>query len=160
MSKKIEELFNLPSIEDMMGDDLTVDEKQLPERYSDPIVDFDDDHAVAMDKIYDETSQHASDLMEFGYNAEERSKATIFEKANMLYNTALTAKKYKRDAKHKEMELELRRRKQELDEKKFALSVSDAIDGEVIETKNNNGVGFFDRNDIVAQAIADKTRNT
>jgi hypothetical protein len=159
MSKKIEELFDLPDIDSMneneVEEDMSID---IPATNSAPaimdeVLVFPDDHAEAMDKIYEETVQHAADLMDFGYSAEERSKATIFEKANMLYNTAISAKKAKRDAQHKEMDLELKRRRLVLDEKKFAMQ---SMDGEVIETKVNNGVGFFDRNEIVKQAIQDR----
>ncbi len=155
MSKSIEDMLNLPPMSSFDEPAETVS-VPAPAPETSPVKAFEDDHAESMDKIFKETLGHASDLMDYGYNAEPRSQSTIWEKANMLYNTALNAKKSKRDAQHKEYELELKRRRLVLDEKKFDNSLLDGGDGTPIPPTSKEG--WFDRNDLVRQAIEDNKK--
>jgi undecaprenyl pyrophosphate synthase len=166
-NSKILETLNLPSLEEALGVKTNTEEcdevdaifnDTINQEHLNQIVDFADNaasslamlegdgHSEAMDEIHKETLQHARDLMDLGFNVDQRSAATIFEKANMLYSTSMNAKISKRDAQLKAMKLMLDKRKLELEEKKLSHLIGDkepiAATGTVVSD---------DRNDIIKQ---------
>lgn len=106
------------------------------------------DHEVAMDKLYDETLQHAKDLMDMGFNVDLPRARGIFEVATLMYGKALEAKNSKRDAQLKLMKLMLDKRKLDMDERKLlnALGVK-TIEGDGV--KETEGVVVEDRNSLI-----------
>jgi hypothetical protein len=111
------------------------------------------DHDDSMDTIHDETLKHAQDLMDYGYSAEPRSQATLFEKANMLYKTALDAKATKIDAHLKIRKLMLDQKKLELEEKKLNHEM-----GNKTADMEAEATVIFDRNDMVRKLREDAKR--
>lgn len=163
MTKMIEHTLNLPSMDDIIksnepvvdqeDDDTAVQNYGMEENDLDAVLEAasqklamlnGDGHAEAMDVIHDDTLKHARDLMDLGYNVDQRSAATIFEKANMLYKTALDAKHSKRDMQLKAMKLALDQKKLDLEEQRLKYEMGDrqnVVDAEATMV--------MDRNDFV-----------
>ena len=79
--------------------------------------------------------------MDLGFNVDQRSAATIFEKANMLYKTALDAKSSKRDSQLKTMKLMLEKRKLDLEEKRLKHEMGDvAVDADAFIVDDRNAL--------------------
>lgn len=105
------------------------------------ILDGAQDHNISMDEIHEKTLKHADELMDLGFNVDQRSAATIFEKANMLYKTALDAKSSKRDSQLKTMKLMLEKRKLDLEEKRLKHEMGDvAVDADAFIVDDRNAL--------------------
>jgi hypothetical protein len=157
MTKMIHHTLDLPEMEDVLvSDEIVEDEDDLNyEELNQSNLDMTvalaeqaertlelkngDGHAQSMDDLHKETLQHARDLMDLGFNVDQRSAATIFEKAVMLYKAATDAKNSKRDMQLKAMKLMLDSRKLDLEEKRLnhelGQNVVDA-EGTVVEDRN------------------------
>ena len=159
MTKMIEHVLGLPSMEDILrSTEPTVEqddyeeqnEKELEailaitekaEKGLEIIDSGQTDHNNSMDEIHKKTLKHADELMELGYNVDQRSAATIFEKANMLYKTALDAKDSKRKAQLNTMKLLLDQKKLELEEKRLNNEMgSGPIIGDAIIVDDRNAL--------------------
>jgi flagellar basal body rod protein FlgB len=161
MTKMIEHTLNLPSMEDILksteptGDadaelelefDNAINEAALSSAVAladaadrHLAIQDGDGHSQAMDEIHKETLKTARDLVDLGFNVDQRSAATIFEKANMMYKTALDAKSTKRDMQLKTMKLMLDQRKMELEERRLQHEMGDVpVDAEatIVEDRN------------------------
>jgi hypothetical protein len=156
MTKGIENMLNLPSMEDIIRtaeptEDEIVEVNSTDEAEMNAVLALaqaaeqnlaimnGDGHEEAMDEIHKETLKHARDLMDLGFNVDQRSAATIFEKANMLYKTAMDAKNSKRDAQLKAMKLALDKKKLELDEYKMKAELGEKtveVDAVIVEDRN------------------------
>ncbi len=157
MTKMIEHTLNLPSMEDMIKSDEPTGEPEF--EYDDEAneaelqsavalaeqadrflaVQDGDGHAQAMDEIHKETLKTARDLVDLGFNVDQRSAATIFEKATMMYKAATDAKNSKRDMQLKAQKLMLDARKLELEERKLQHEMGDVpVDAEatIVEDRN------------------------
>ena len=119
MTKKLEELFNLPevSMEDVSKEDikqaLTVAsdiDSRLP---SEP--DNKTDHEL--DELTDKAMESFENLMSLGMNVEARFSAPIFDSASKMLGHAVTAKLGKAQKKLKETELKMRLMKMQADKK-------------------------------------------
>ena len=131
MSKSIQDALDLPALEDLLKAPRQTDDGEVTDQM---VADADDneefgvaltdklnpgsladagakDHADKTDDIYEETLQHAKDLMDLGYNVDTRSAGRIFETAAGMFKIALDAKNSKRDAQLKALKLELENRK-------------------------------------------------
>jgi len=91
------------------------------------------DHSEAMDKLHKETLKHAQDLMDLGFNIDQRSARGIFEVAVNMYGRAIEAKNAKRDAQLKSLKLALEQRKLELDEKRINAQIGEQDRNELIK---------------------------
>jgi len=104
------------------------------------------DHSEAMDKLHKETLKHAQDLMDLGFNIDQRSARGIFEVAVNMYGRAIEAKNAKRDAQLKSLKLALEQRKLELDEKRINAQIGEqdrnTIPGEGVVIRE-------DRNELI-----------
>lgn len=133
MTKGLEELLNLPPLDDVLkrqGVNLDPDKPEpQQEEVGKTLTALRDlsarmamldgtDHAEGMDELYSEIAQHARDLMAYGYNVDMPRQRGIFEIASLMYGHAISAKNSKRDAQLKTMRLALERRRVELEEKR------------------------------------------
>jgi hypothetical protein len=159
MTKKLEELFNLPSA------DATPEEaEQVIEENRDIITEVN----LAIDKIdaalptvhnldtgdseLDELAQlaqsKAEDLIDLGMNVEPRFSGVILQTAGMLLGHAITAKTAKLDKKLKMVQLQLAKAKLDHQIKKDTKDpVEAAIDGQGV---------VLDRNELLKQILNKK----
>ena len=159
MTKKLEELFNLPSA------DATPEEaEQVIEENRDIITEVN----LAIDKIdaalptvhnldtgdseLDELAQlaqsKAEDLIDLGMNVEPRFSGVILQTAGMLLGHAITAKTAKLDKKLKMVQLQLAKAKLDHQIKKDSKDpVEAAIDGQGV---------VLDRNELLKQILNKK----
>ena len=132
MTKKLEELLNLPESQDIVKEEekkeKKVSKKQEKENNTAPrdISEF-DKIAAALPKVdglgemgdqeLDDVGQRAitayEDLMDLGMNVESRYSARIFEVASTMLKTGLDAKTAKLDKKLKMVDLQLKKQKQD-----------------------------------------------
>lgn len=153
MTRRLEEFFNLPA-----GNELDNDEYkkslQTIEDLDRQLTDVDITDLATSDKEMDELANkaidHYDDLMDLGMNVEPRFSAPIFEAATKLMGHAITAKTNKIDKKLKLLDLEIKKRRLELQEKQADVSM-DSAEGNVkelnrnelldlIRNKNNNNI--------------------
>ena len=161
MSKKIEEVFNMASPETPAQ--TTAEETGFDLESMQQALDTADkiDQALpavrdleSLDKDMDEYAQQAmdafKDLMDLGQNVEDRHAAPVFDSASKMMTNAITAKTAKMDKKLKMIEMQMRKRKLDLEEKKVEMQIAkmdgatdnsnDALSGEAQE---------FDRSDLI-----------
>jgi hypothetical protein len=159
MTKRLEELFNLPST------DATAEEaEQIIEENRDIITEVN----LAIDKIdaalptvhnldtgdteLDELAQlaqsKAEDLIDLGMNVEPRFSGVILQTAGVMLGHAITAKTAKLDKKLKMVQLQLAKAKLDHQIKKDAKDpVEAAIDGQGV---------VLDRNELLKQILNKK----
>ena len=138
MTKKLEEEFNLPSIEELMPDVETEEETESTvEETQNEIVKYKDDLSIAeradaalpmvtgMEELDREMDAYATkamatfdDLVDLGRNVEDRHAAPIFDSAAKMITAALQAKQAKMDKKMKMIELQMRQQRILQEEKK------------------------------------------
>lgn len=153
MTKGIHDMLNLPSMDELEGDapadELDIDFDNIPvpvdeenndlrmARVADPVDG--DGHAESMDTIHKEMLDHARRLMDYGFNVDPRSSATIFEKAAMMYKGAMDAKDSKRDMQLKAIKAMLDQRKSDNEDKKLRAELGEKVqdaEGSIIEDRN------------------------
>lgn len=151
MTKKLEELFNLPQEEIIPAE--STDKAPVPVIDLEAKLEEFDKIAAALPKVKGlgdvsdqeldalaaKAEQAYDDLMDLGMNVEARYGARMFEVAAQMMNAAITAKTNKIDKKLKMVDLQL---------KKLAIDKKNAPDGGTIE-----GEGYIvtDRNSILAK---------
>lgn len=168
MSKKIEDLFNLPSVvqeddvheieqseinlEEMSAVLTTVEklDKALSQVTDLDSIDSD------MDRYAKDAMDAFKDLMDLGHNVEDRHAASIFEAAGKMMNNAITAKTAKADKKLKMLELQMRKARLELDEKKLDIQLQKNSSEDEIEGKAQE---FEDRNSLI-DAVIQQIKNS
>jgi hypothetical protein len=155
MTKKLEELLNLPESQDIVKEeekkDKKVSKKQAKENNTAlrDISEF-DKIAAALPKVdgvgemgdqeLDDIGQRAvtayEDLMDLGMNVESRYSARIFEVAGNMLKTGLDAKSAKLDKKLKMVDLQLKKQKQD---SKGESQGADLVQGEgyIISDRNS-----------------------
>ena len=131
MTKKLEELLNLPESQDIVKEEEQTEKKVSKKQKKDnntalrDISEF-DKIAAALPKVdglgemgdqeLDDIGQRAvtayEDLMDLGMNVESRYSARIFEVAGQMLKTGLDAKAEKLNKKLKMVDLQLRKQKQ------------------------------------------------
>ena len=163
MTKKIEEVFDLPSMESEVNASypsdqeeqttgLDLDKIQQQLEVADkidaalPMVRDLDQLAADMDKYADKAMHAFQDLMDLGQNVEDRHAAAVFDTASKMMTNAITAKTAKMDKKLKMVQLQLQKAKFDAQEAK-AKGGDTAIQGEAEE--------FEDRNSLI-NAVIDK----
>lgn len=125
MSKKIEEILNLPSADDIDQETPT----SIPQADFDistmntmldnadkidaalPMVKDLDNLDADMDKYAQQAMTAFGDLMDLGQNVEDRHAANIFAVASTMMGNAITAKTAKMDKKLKMVQLQLQKAK-------------------------------------------------
>lgn len=137
MTKGLSDAFGIPHLDDIMAEEEIDFKAETTKIVSPPDADFSGqiaaleeldkklkaeegiDHAKAMDEVFEETLEHSRNLMDLGYNTDERSRRGIFEIATSMYKNAMDAKNSKRDAQLKLMKLIQDQRKQDFEELKW-----------------------------------------
>lgn len=128
MTKKLEELLNLPENKKMVQADKKSKEPEVPAPLLRDLSEFDKISAALpqvkglgeiADKELDDLAQRATDayddLMDLGMNVDSRYSGRIFEVAGTMLKNAIDAKSAKLDKKLKMIELQLK--KQQIDQK-------------------------------------------
>lgn len=145
MTKRLEELFELPETSEPDNDEyvhgiVALDEldQQIP---SGDITDLSTSDAE-MDQLAGKALDHYENLMDLGMNVEPRFSAPIFEAASKLLGHAITAKTSKIDKKLKAIDLDLKLRRLELQERQAEPSGFD--------DSSEAGVRELDRNALLA----------
>ena len=153
MTKKLEELLNLPESKKIIKDE----EKKLAKAEmarSQPLLrdisEFDKISAAlpavkglgdASDAEFDALAQRATDayddLMDLGMNVEARYRGRIFEVAGGMLKNAIDAKAAKIDKKLKMIELQLKKQKLDQDANSEDNSVNLHGDGVIITDRNS-----------------------
>jgi hypothetical protein len=155
MTKKLEELLNLPENKKIMKETQEELTSSVPaENLFRDMTEF-DKIAAALPQVkglgdisdgeLDALAQRATDayddLMDLGMNVEPRYSARVFEVASSMLKNAIDAKSAKIDKKLKMIELQLK--KQKLDQESKPSGDDDAINGE--------GYLVTDRNSLLAK---------
>jgi hypothetical protein len=152
MTKKLEELFNLPQ-----DDEDVISPEEITETpvisLQEKLEEFDKISAALprvkglgdisdseLDALANKAEKAYDDLMDLGMNVEARYGARMFEVAGNMLNAAITAKSAKIDKKLKMVELQL---------KKYAV---DKKNGDIEQTSvQAEGVLITDRNSLLAK---------
>jgi hypothetical protein len=171
MTKKLEEEFNLPPIEDIVfeGEELVPIERNSVDIQNEIIVSQGNmeitervDSALPivqgleqLDREMDEYAQKAmdtfNDLVDLGRNVEDRHAAPIFDSASKMLTAALQAKQAKLDKKLKMIELQMRKAKLDLDTRKVDASLKEKEDDPAEEIE---GKFVGDRSSMLAEIMA------
>jgi len=158
MTKKLEELLDLPEVKETMEQ---VETPKAPEEVKKEtvnlersIAEFDKISAALpmvkglgeladkeLDDLAEKAKQSYEDLMDLGMNVESRYAGRVFETASNMLKNAIDAKSQKLDKKLKMVELQLK--KQNLDQK--AGDNGDTVDAE--------GYVVMDRNSILEKIL-------
>jgi hypothetical protein len=148
MTKKLEDFFNVDSIDADRNDSVAEDQQALPIAeivpMSDALTKIKDQLSVAakidealpqvkgletedraLDDYADQAMEQFARLMDLGFNVDDRNAGKIFEVASTMMGNAITAKTTKLDKKLKMIELQLKLAKLQKD-----LGKDDAGDGD------------------------------
>lgn len=164
MTKKLEETFNLPPMDE---------EPEVTNTLVEPVADNLDqlqqaleqvdkiDQALtpvknleALDSDMDNYAGEAMDafqtLMDLGQNVEDRHAAPVFDSAAKMMANAITAKQAKMDKKLKVIQMQMQKQKLDLEEKKLEWQMQKAK-GTEEDPNSIEGTGevVLDRNDLL-----------
>ena len=171
MTKKLEETFNLPPMDDL--------EEPQPDTANEiePVAEnIDDLHSVllqadkidqaltpvknleSLDKDMDSYAIDAMDafqtLMDLGQNVEDRHAAPVFDSAAKMMANAITAKQAKMDKKLKVIQMQMQKQKLDLEERKLEWQMQKAKgtdeDPGAIE---GTGEVLVDRNELLRDIL-------
>ena len=160
MSKKIEEVFDLPPMQNEVNAQYPTDQEEqttgLDLEKMQQQLEVADKIDAALPQVrdlenldidmdaYAQKAMHAfQDLMDLGQNVEDRHAAAIFDTASKMMTNAITAKTAKMDKKLKMVQLQLQKAKLDHAESKIN-GKEDTIQGEAQE---------FDRNSLINAVI-------
>jgi hypothetical protein len=159
MTKKLEELFNLPTAEDGEPAPVPVDVKELLSAGQDQLADAEmiidridqalpqvrdlDSADQELDELSDMARDKFEDLMNLGMNVEARFSGQILQTAGVLLGHAITAKQAKIDKKLKMIDLQLKKLRLDQAAEKNTV-VPGAVDGQAV---------VVDRNTLLKQLI-------
>ena len=161
MTKKLEELFNLPDAEEIEAESSTIEPEEVKEVKNDlpDVKSVDEGYQQALkytkdlpaiselndlsEKELDDLCRKAQDayenLMDLGMNVEVRYAARIFEVASSMLNNAISAKTAKVDKKLKAVDLQLKKLKIDNDSKS----------GDAEDIMNGDAFVITDRNELL-----------
>jgi len=158
MTKKLEDLLNLPDSKEILASEKDKDKKTKKEtavveqqETMRDIAEFDkiasalprvkglgDKADSELEDIAERALQSYEDLMDLGMNVESRYSGRVFEVAGSMLKTSLDAKVAKMDKKLKMIELQLKKEKLDKD--------SNNGDGDIV---NGEGYVVTDRNSLL-----------
>jgi hypothetical protein len=156
MTKKLEELFNLPGIEATQEEtkQTIAENRELITEVNLAIDKIDaalptvhdlDTGDQELDELAKLAQDKAEDLIDLGMNVEPRFSGVILQTAGIMLGHAITAKTAKLDKKLKMVQLQLAKAKLDYQIKKDAgNAVDQAVDGEGI---------VLDRNELLKQIL-------
>jgi hypothetical protein len=153
MTKKLEELLNLPASKELIKAEEKKKQKaagEKPDTFLRSMEEFDKISASlpavkglgdAADSEFDALAQRATDayddLMDLGMNVEARYSGRIFEVAGGMLKNAIDAKAAKIDKKLKMIELQLKKAKLDQDANQEDNSVNIQGDGFIVADRNS-----------------------
>lgn len=149
MTKKIAESLNMKSLEEIMEEVDAIDDEEINSALPAVLEDGTgnelmthsdmkgDDHAEAMDEVYDKAMDVADKIVDMGMNMDPSRAPRLLEVANQWMKTAADAKISKRDAQLKLMKLIIDQRKLALEERAAGLSTGE-LQGDVIFEGDRN----------------------
>lgn len=152
MTKKLEELFNLPQdneevvIPEVSAEPVTISLQEKLEEFDKisaalpRVKGLGDISDSELDALANKAEKAYDDLMDLGMNVEARYGARMFEVAGNMLNAAITAKSAKIDKKLKMVELQL---------KKYAVDKKEGNANP--DTVQAEGVLITDRNSLIAK---------
>lgn len=155
MTKKLEELFNLPEIDKTnVPPEQSIEEKKEMLESADNIIDR-INHALPqvreldsadseLDELANMAKEKFEDLMNLGMNVEARYSGQILQTAGVLLGHAITAKQAKIDKKLRMVDLQLK--KMRLDQSASKEASSTPVEGHAV---------VLDRNELLKQILAD-----
>jgi hypothetical protein len=156
MTKKLEQLFDLPPIEDTTNVQEDIEGQKAELASAENIIDridqalpqvHDLDTADSeLDELSNLAKQKFEDLMDLGMNVEARYSGTILQTAGVLLGHAITAKQAKIDKKLRTVDLQLK--KMRLDQAAAKADGADAgkpVDGQAV---------VLDRNELLRQILS------
>jgi hypothetical protein len=156
MSKTLNDLFDLPSMEDVLDETDDSETENLPVAVNDASSEListaelkAQEHGAAMDDIYKSVLKHANDAAELAFDLDPARAPRMLEVAGNLFKAAMDAKNSKRDAQLKLMKLLQDQQKLDLDRRRFQLE-----SGEV-ESEKAEVVMVEDRNEILRRLRAE-----
>ena len=154
MTKKLEDLLNLPDSQEIVKEDQEqadkVNKNEIAEQEETrrSIAELDKISAALpqvkglgemadkeLNEVSDKAMQAYEDLMDLGMNVESRYSGRVFEVAGQMLKTNLDAKTAKLDKKLKMVELQLRKEKQDKDAGPKSSTISG--DGYVVTDRNS-----------------------
>ena len=167
MTKKLEELFNLPDVDPSEQPEIDaeqarvfIDDRQQALSNANDIIDRIDaalpqvndlDRAdEELDELGDLAKEKFQDLMDLGMNVEARFSGTILQTAGVLLGHAITAKQAKIDKKLKMIDLQLK--KMRLDQTANKDPANNALEGQATVIDRNELL-----NKILGAAKAEKS---
>jgi hypothetical protein len=152
MTKKLEELLNLPASKEVIKQEEKKKQKDMAAQSQPLLRDISEFDKIAAalpavkglaesDAEFDALAQRATDayddLMDLGMNVEARYSGRIFEVAGGMLKNAIDAKAAKIDKKLKMIELQLKKQKLDQDANQEDNSVNLAGDGVIISDRNS-----------------------
>lgn len=170
MTRKLEETFNLPEMENTfksdLDDNLEVEGEEMPVEYAD--AEFDDPqeilnaltlaekidsalptigglnkHDLEMDDVAKKALSAYSDLVDLAQNSEDKYTSRMYEVAGGMLRTAMDARNSKIDRKLKIVEMQLKKARLDLDSKRDVGGGANAEGSE------------FDRNELLKHIRGD-----
>ena len=167
MNKKIEDVFDLPPMENQANSNYPTDEEeqdtglnltQLQQQLDVadkidaalPMVRDLEQLDADMDKYADKAMHAFQDLMDLGQNVEDRHAAAVFDTASKMMTNAITAKTAKMDKKLKMVQLQLQKAKFDAQEAKTK-GDDGTIEGEAEE---------FEARHSLINAVIEKMNNS
>lgn len=154
MTKKLQDLLDLPDSKDIIQEDLSKETKKELVEQKENIRSIDELDKIAaalpsvkglgekadseLNDIADRALQSYEDLMDLGMNVESRYSGRVFEVAGSMLKTSLDAKTAKLDKKLKMIELQLKKEKLDKD--------SPIEEGGIV---NGQGAIVADRNSLL-----------
>jgi hypothetical protein len=178
-NKKLEEVFNLPPIEDIdipLEDDDSEEEMTM-EEIQHEIEEYQGQMSVAnrvdaalpvqqgLDQLEREMDEYAAkamgtfqDLVDLGHNVEDRNAAPIFDSASKMLSAALQAKQAKIDKKLKMMELQQRQAKLELETRKLEHQIAKEESKSEDRAETIEGKIVGDRASMIADIMANMNK--
>ncbi len=162
MTKKLEELFNLPSVdaEQVSAAESLADHKETIIAIDDAIDKIDaalpgvnslDTADNELDELADLAKDKFEDLMDLGMQVEARYSGTIFQTAGVLLGHAITAKQAKLDKKLRMVDLQLK--KLRLDQ----VAKKEAANGDLPQEPVDGKGMILDRNELLRSILAQRT---
>jgi len=170
MTQKLQELFNLPPIEETTETDTTVDNNPSIDEQRAIIQEVDtaidkidaalpfvadlDTSDKELDELSDLAKEKFQDLIDLGMNVEARFSGHILATAGTLLGHAITAKQAKLDKKLRMVDLQLK--KMRLDQQ--AAKDAEKTDGDKIIDAEDGRAVVLDRNELLKQILSKSSK--
>lgn len=158
MTKKLEELFNLPAADDSSPSaDAIAEHKETIVAIDEAIDKIDaalptvKDLEAAdseMDDLADLAQTKFEELMDLGMQVEARYSGTIFQTAGVLLGHAITAKQAKLDKKLRMVDLQLKKMRLDQTAKNNSEQPQDTVDGKGV---------VLDRNELLRSILSQQS---